>query len=235
MQKVTQKLYPLAAIALAIGLLAGCSKKTPAPAEQPAPPPVAAAPQPAAAPPAPAEQPAAVEEDPAIVAKRQAIEFALAEEKIAQDPNGQWATTATASSTYNGAKDQVHYSEWQATGAPNVVHYGDDGNSWAPKEADAGIEWLQLGFAKPVHATALRIRQNSMPGAIIKIELIDDQNNKHSVFDGMDATKYPPSTIAWFTQTIEKTPYLVTAVKITQATNAVQGWNEIDAVQLVGE
>jgi hypothetical protein len=32
-----------------------------------------------------------------------------------------------------------------------------------------------------------------------------------------------------------KTPYLVVAVRLTLATNTVPGWNEIDAVQLVGD
>jgi hypothetical protein len=231
-----RKLYPLAIAALTVGLLTACSKKeAPAPQPAPAPAPVAAQPQPPAEPAPPAEQPAAPAEDPEVVAKRAAIEFALAEQTIADEATGQWAATSSASSTYNGAKDKASYSDWQATGAPNVVAYGDNGNGWAPKEADGGIEWLQLGFAKPVHATELRIRQNSAPGAIIKIELIDDQNNKHEIFNGMDSNKYPPNTIAWFKQAVEKTTYLVTGAKITLATNAVHGWNEIDAVQLLGE
>jgi hypothetical protein len=35
--------------------------------------------------------------------------------------------------------------------------------------------------------------------------------------------------------TVEKTEYKTQKVKITLATNAVAGWNEIDAVQLIGE
>jgi len=223
----TRLLLPLT---MSIVLLAACGKKPDtATITQPVPPTTPAPATPASPP------PAAAEEDSEMAKRKAAVEFALAEQKIAEDPQGQWATTATASSTYNGAKEQAHYSEWQATGAPNVEHYGDTGEAWAPKDADAGIEWLQLGFAKPVHATAIRIRQNNAPGAIIKIELIDDTNAKHTVFEGIDANKYPANSIVWFVQTVDKTPYAVTGAKITLATNAVQGWNEIDAVQLVGE
>jgi hypothetical protein len=222
-----QKPYSLGASALVLIALTACGKK-----DEPV---QAAAP---AATPAPIEQPAATPapaEDPEMAKRKAAIEFALAEQKIAEDAQGQWAATANASSTYNQAKDQEQYSAFQATGAPNVQSYGDTGTSWAPKDADAGIEWLEVGFAKPVHATAVRIRQNNAPGAIIKIELVDDQNAKHTVFEGVDTNTYPASQIVWFNQTFEKTGYAVTGAKITLATNAVSGWNEIDAVQLVGE
>lgn len=229
MQKAVLTAYPLAltaAVVIALAAMPGCSKKA-----DPAPEHAAAA-----VAPAPAPQPAAASaEDAAALAKRQAIEFALAEQKIADDPLGQWAATATASSAYNDAKDQASYSAWQVTGAPNVQHYGDDGNSWASQTSDGGIETLQVGFTKPVHATDIRIRQNNAPGAIIKIELIDDQNGVHSVYSGVDSNKYPADTIVWFDQAFEKTTYVVTGAKITLATNAVPGWNEIDAVQLVGE
>ena len=40
---------------------------------------------------------------------------------------------------------------------------------------------------------------------------------------------------ALFNVSFEKTAYKTKTVKITLATNSVSGWNEIDAVQLVGE
>ncbi len=194
--------------------------------------PVDATGAPAAA--APADAPA-TEADPELLARKAAVAFALAEQEIASDPKGQWATTATASSTFSDAQGEDGYSAWQATGAPNVEHFSDARQSWASKDADKGVEWLQVGFAKPVHATALRIRQSFGPGAIIQVELLDDKGGRHAVFSGTDETKYPGNTITWFKPEFEKTGYLVTGARITLATNAVSGWNEIDAVQLVGE
>lgn len=231
-------------LTLAVALaLAACGKDADAPpatdsAANAADPPEAAAPAvaPAAAQPAQAEPVApASEEDPAVAEKRAAIAFALAEQKIAEDPLGQWAVSATASSTYNQAKEQASYSAWQATGAPNCERYGDNGSSWATADADAGIEWIALEFAKPVHALGLRVRQNYAPGAIIKLELIDDAGASHTLWEGLDETSYPSNQIAWFERSTERTPYLVKGAKITLATNAVPGWNEIDAVQLLGE
>ncbi|MFO0688635.1 MAG: hypothetical protein U0900_08000 [Myxococcota bacterium] len=205
------------------------------PAAEPAPPAApdaGSAAEPAAPDAAPAD--AAQAEDPEAAARRLAVEFALAEQRIAEDPKGQWATTAEASSSFGDAVDQRSYSAWQATGAPNVERYSDDGNSWASKDADKGIEWLEVGFAKPVHAEAIRIRQSYAPGAIIKIELVDEAGAKQAVFDGLDT---PPATgaITWFERSFEKTSAPVAKARITLATNAVPGWNEVDAVQLVGE
>lgn len=179
---------------------------------------------------------AAAEADPEVAKRKAAMEFALAEQKIADDPQGQWAVSAKASSTYaSSTDDSAGYSAWQVTGAPNVMSYSDSSESWASKESDKGIEWLEVGFAKPVYATELRIRQTNAPGAIIKVELIDDKGGKHSIFSGVDETSYPPQTITWFTAKTDKTDYLVKGAVITLATNAVGGWNEIDAVQLIGE
>lgn len=174
-------------------------------------------------------------EDPEALARKQAVEFALAEQKIADDPKGQWAATAEASSSFGDAKDQGSYSAWQVTGAPNVERYSDDGNSWASKDADKGIEWIEVGFAKPVHAEMLRIRQNNAPGAIIKVELIDAAGARQTVFEGIDSTTYPANTISWFAPPFEKTANPIAKARITLATNSIPGWNEIDAVQLVGE
>lgn len=233
----------LSAIALSL-VLAGCAKKEAAedtaaaapaePAAAPAEPAAAPATAPAAAEPAATDAAAATEEDPEVVKKRREVEFALAEEALVGDARGQWATTAKATSTYGDAKDPASYSASQATGAPNVVGFGDNGNAWCPKEDDGGIERLEVGFAKPVNATEIRIRQNAGPGAIIKVELIDEAGGAHAVYEGVDSATYDQFNF-WFKKSFDKTPYKAKGAKITLATNAVRGWNEIDAVQLIGD
>lgn len=227
--------------------MAACAKKpqdeAPAAADAAAPAETAAPAAPAPATPAPATPaPAApaptVESTAATDEKAAAIEAALAEEAIVSDPRGQWAVSATASSTYAGDKNPdatTAYTPAQVAGAPNVERYGDNPNAWVTETADKGIEWLEVKFARPVQATQLRVRQNDSPGAIIKLELIDEAGARQSVWQGVDDRQYAGNAIAWFDSTFEKTPYKVTGARITLATNAVSGWNEIDAVQLLGD
>ena len=236
------------ALALVLGLLAaGCAKKqaevsSSAPPAAPAAP--AASPAAPAAPATPAAgtpaAPAAAAAAPAAsagdgvadtTAKLAAVEWALKQDEIMHDPDGQWASEATASSSYNDAQGDAGWSPKQATGAPNVDKYSDDGHAWAPKTPDGGIEWLDLGYLKPVHAAEVRVRESMGSGAVIKVELFDEAGAAHTIWQGVDPTKDLNYLILKF----KPTEYMVKRVKVTLATNVVPGWNEIDAVQLVGK
>ncbi len=167
---------------------------------------------------------------PETTAKLEGAAWALKQDEIKHDPNGQWAIQATASSTYNDAQGTAAWSANQTTGAPNVDTYGDNGAAWAPKTPDGGIEWLDLKFPKPVNATEVRVRESCGSGAVIKIEVFDEQGGAHAVWSGNDPTTGLNYLIVKFTKTAFKTD----RVKVTLATNVVPGWNEIDAVQLIG-
>jgi hypothetical protein len=161
----------------------------------------------------------------------------LDEKAILQETHGQWASAATASSAYGQATaPKAPYSASQATGAPNVERYSDNPLSWTPRSGDSkDAEWLEVKFARAVHATSLRVRQNAGPGAVAKIELIDKEDRPHTVWEGVDKTLYANNTIGWFVKDMPRTDYLVTGARITLATARVWGPNEIDAVQLVGQ
>lgn len=163
-------------------------------------------------------------------AKMSAVEWALKQDEIKNDPKGQWAIEATASSTYGDAQGTASYSANQAVGSPNVDRYGDNGMAWVSKTEDAGIEWIDLKFPKPVHASEVRIRESCGSGAVIKVELFDEQGAGHAVWAGNDPTKDLNYLIVKF----PKTTYKTARVKVSLATNVVPGWNEVDAVQLVG-
>jgi hypothetical protein len=163
-------------------------------------------------------------------AKMAAAEWALKQDEIKNDPNGQWAISASASSSYNDAQGAAQWSANQATGAPNVEKYGDDGRAWTSKTPDSGIEWLELKYPKPVHATDVRVRESCGSGAVIKIEVYDEQGGAHAVWQGND----PTTELNYLIVKFPKTTFKTDRVKVTLATNVVPGWNEIDAVQLVG-
>jgi hypothetical protein len=222
-----------ALILLAAGaalLLSGCGmfgqKPAPAAPAQPA-----AATQPAPAPAAPAAAPAAADGSSAdTTAKLAAADWAIKQDEIKHDPNGQWAILASASSSYNDAQGQAGWSPNQATGAPNVDKYADDGKAWTSKTPDGGIEWLDLKYPKPVYATEVRVRESFGSGAVIKIEVFDDGGAGHTVWAGND----PTTGLNYLMVKFPKTAFKTDRVKITLATNVIPGWNEIDAVQLIG-
>jgi hypothetical protein len=213
---------------LPLALLSGCKKS--GTAETTATPPQATTnPAPAATTSAPA--PVAADGSSAdTTAKLAAAEWALKQNEIKGDPNGQWAIQATASSTYNDAQGMDSWSANQATGAPNVDKYADDGAAWTSKTQDSGIEWLDLKYPKPVHASEVRVRESCGSGAVIKIEVYDELGTAHAVWQGND----PTTELNYLMVKFPKTTFKTDRVKVTLATNVVAGWNEIDAVQLVG-
>lgn len=147
---------------------------------------------------------------------------------IKADVNGQWAKSATASTSYGTDS----WSAKQATGEPNVDEYGDNVNAWAPAEQNKGLETLELTYAKAVSAIGVRIRENDGSGSVTKVELKDTDGKYYTVWEGTDTTK----GLNYFQVPVDKTTYKVSGVRVTIDTTKVPTeWVEIDAVQLVGE
>jgi hypothetical protein len=157
------------------------------------------------------------------------------EAAILAEEQAQWASSAEASTSFNDAAGSAGYAPSRATGQPDVPRYADHPNAWATRNGDANTpDWLHVGFAKPVHARSLRIRQTAAPGAIAKIELLEESGAAHVIWEETDTTTYAKDSIGWMVRDFDLTPYKVAAARITLQTNRVWGWNEIDAVQLVG-
>jgi hypothetical protein len=223
------KLFSYSLVALAV--IVGCGKKetpsstsatTSAPATTPAPAPTT--------PPAATPAAAGAANNAETTAKLAGAQWALKQDEIKNDPNGQWAIQATASSAYQDNQGASAWSANQATGAPNVDKYADDGKAWTSKTPDGGIEWLDLKYPRPVHAEEIRVRESFGSGAVIKIEVFDEQNTAHTVWAGND----PTTDLNYLMVKCPKTTFKTDRVKVTIATNIIPGWNEIDAVQLVG-
>jgi hypothetical protein len=231
---LTTLIFAVSLMSIACGKKADPAAKAPSQAATPTSAPAAAA---TAAPAAPATPVAAAGEDPEVTRKRAELDRAMADDAIKRDPQGQWAVLAEASSSYAGETKDIGagYHPMRATGAPDVPTYADEGRAWTAKESDAGIEWLELSYLKAVNATAVRVRQSYGPGAIAKVELFDDAGKAFTVWQGPDNAKYAPSTIAWLEAKFDKTTFKTQKIRLTLATNLVPGYNEIDAVQLLGE
>jgi hypothetical protein len=225
------KIHPkLICCFLLLVFLSGCKKTSSTQETSTAKPAASTNAAPATTAPAPAPGTADAAASAETTAKMAAAEWALKQDEIKSDPHGQWAVQATASSTYNDAQGTASYSANQATGAPNVDKYGDDGAAWASKTPDGGIEWLDLKYPKPMYANEVRVRESCGSGAVIKIEVYDEQGRAHAVWQGND----PTTELNYLMVKFPKTTFKTDRVKVTLATNVIPGWNEIDAVQLVG-
>jgi hypothetical protein len=121
------------------------------------------------------------------------------------------------------------WSALQAIGGPDSSA-GDQRTAWAPATQDGGAEWLEVDFPNAVEVGTVIVRENCAPGAIVRISAVTDAGNEVPLWQG-DAPKVPA---------VSDTPFpaapgiLANRVKIYLDTQKVPGWNEIDAVQLVG-
>jgi HAMP domain-containing protein len=122
------------------------------------------------------------------------------------------------------------WSPLQATGAPDSTS-GDQRTAWAPATQDGGMEWLQVDFPRSVEPVAIVVHENCGPGAIIRLTALDDSGRETSIWQGVSpssgaisATRFPISRSV-----------VTQRIKIYLDTAKVEGWNEIDAVQIIGK
>jgi Tfp pilus assembly major pilin PilA len=138
----------------------------------------------------------------------------------------QWAASGSASSEWGSSS----WTAQQATGAPDTTDCGDDTSAWASAGTNT-IEWINLAYTTPVHATKVVIYENYNPSYITLVELQDTNGSYHTIYTASPKTMACPNQL---TISINKTSYLVKAVRITVDQTTLNSWNEIDAVQLIG-
>jgi hypothetical protein len=149
-----------------------------------------------------------------------------------EDPNriaAQWAIDAAASSEYGTDT----YSALQATGEPDTLSASDAPTAWASQSADAGEEYLELLYEFPVIPFEINIYENYNPGAIVAVEVFDLENEEWVVvWEGEAGPADEESRV--FSPELEPVDFATDGVRLILDTSAVPGWNEIDAVELVG-
>jgi sugar lactone lactonase YvrE len=138
----------------------------------------------------------------------------------------QWASAATASSSYDD-----EYAPDGITGPPDVEGCRSSPNAWASAAPDSQ-ETIEVSFDEPVYATKLSVFQNHQPGSITRIDVGDVQGNATTVYTG---TAELLDTCP-FTLIVDFGPTLAPIVSATLMLDQSNGttWNEIDAVELVG-
>ncbi|MYM87610.1 hypothetical protein GTP91_10505 [Rugamonas sp. FT82W] len=219
------------AILMSTLALAACHKK-----DKPADAPTVAAPDPAASagPVVPLSAPAQTADQEEMARKQALLDYGTMEDKYLNDPKAQWAATAKASTTFG---DDNGKEPSEVNVAKNVVGPSDD-RSWTNNNQDKGFDWLEVGYAKPVNATELRVIFPGGQGveAVSKVELQDADGKWNTIWSGISDVKQDKrGSRTWFVRTFDKTAYKVKGAKITIANNVQHGYKEVEAVQLVGE
>ncbi len=146
----------------------------------------------------------------------------------AGDVGAQFATGAEASSQFG----DDGYAPVQATGAPNVGIASDNPLAWASKDPDGGEESITLTYEHLVTPTGIRIYESFNPGAVVRVEVLDEESEEWVVlWEGQELTE---ETLRTFSPVLEQEELQTMQVRLTLDTASVPGWNEIDAVELLG-
>jgi Ca2+-binding RTX toxin-like protein len=131
------------------------------------------------------------------------------------------------------------YSAAQSIGVPDTFVYGGSSyNAWAPlKQNDNGDtsadEFITVGFATPVYANGIEIREVVGNGFVRSVELLDTNGIYHNVWSGIDTSA--PGSIVDFRIDFALTKYLVAGAKINvDIDNDISTFEEIDSVLLSG-
>ncbi len=145
------------------------------------------------------------------------------------DPGPQWASSVI------GFSSQFSTGGWSAAqtlGAPNTFSYGDFSTAWAPSGANVGTQFVTVGYAVPVYADGVTVRETNSNGFVTRIDVLDTQDQYRTVWTGTDPSL--PGTPVDFFVSFARTNYLVKGVKVFVDTNKRTDWEEIDAIRLHG-
>ena len=85
-------------------------------------------------------------------------------------------------------------------GEPNTMTYGDNAAAWAAATKNGVVQSITVGFAEPVYASAVLVRETYGNGFVTKIFAVDMDNQLHQVWAGQDKTQpdYTVNFIASF-------------------------------------
>jgi hypothetical protein len=148
-----------------------------------------------------------------------------------------WATQAQASSTFGApgafnspVNSKRSYAPEQAAGEPDTPRPGDQGTAWASATPDGQPEWLVCGYEKRQLPLEIVVYENNAPGAITKIGVFQDDDTEVTLWEGTDPT---PRDQPWGVSVFPvKVDFEFKKLKLYINSNAVPGYNEIDAVGL---
>jgi hypothetical protein len=142
----------------------------------------------------------------------------------------QWAVRASASSEFLDER----WSAMQATGKPDTLACIDSKNAWAAANQNT-IEWIDLDYAEAVIPQEINIYQNYNPSQVTEVAVFTDSGEKQVIWEGYpERVKDCPDLMTVTVDPGFRIPVHKVRVTLDQRVNG-WGWNEIDAVELVGK
>lgn len=163
-----------------------------------------------------------------------------------------WAAGAVASSEGDITPGDLAYSPLQATGAPDVGGCESSALAWS-SEFDNGTvnpqgwnEWIELTYDDYLFVNSVKVSETYNPGAIVAIdvEASDGSVPPERLYDDLTGEPGPcPSVLATYVDqgtTVEQYNRVVIYLNTDLIGDAngdtlPNDYNEIDAVQLVGD
>ena len=137
---------------------------------------------------------------------------------------------ALSSHSADGKLLQRSWGPEQVLGPPNTPDGGDRTTAWAQYTSSGGEEWLLVKFEKSVDIAEVIVRETYNPGAVAKVAAVAPNGKETIIWQGTEPPVQAPADMSFpTTQKVQ-----ANAVKIYLDRSRASGWNEIDAVELVG-
>lgn len=179
--------------------------------------------------------PAPVAEDPSLVQNPLSTEEAGA--KVISESRFpetgviyQWAITAEASSEFSAPE----WSAEQSVGIPDSPGCGDYQFSWATAASDS-VDTLTVHFSELVIPLEIIIHESFNPDQISKVEVQDPEHQGYYTVLQKNPLRVDRPCPYELVVPVEGIDFLTNTVRITVDQSQLGlGWNEIDAIQLIG-
>ena len=142
----------------------------------------------------------------------------------------QWGLSAEASTEFANP-------EWgaeQASGIPDAPGCGDYQFAWASAASDS-IATLEVTFSTAVYPLEIVIHESYNPDQVVKVEVFDQETGGYYAVMQKNPIQVDRPCPYQLVIPVEGIDFRTNLVRITVDQSQLgQGWNEIDAVQLIG-
>ncbi len=141
--------------------------------------------------------------------------------------------TSIESATQLLGQQKRQWGAEQATGAPDTQPPDvDSPTAWASLYPENGEEWLKLEYDNSVRPKEIHIYEVLARGAIVRVTAFDTNGSERTLWQGQDPLR---NSTEWVWKLPVTTPIETKTIKLYLDCKAVTGWNEIDAVGLLGD